>query len=314
MEWYNKTGKMAIGSRLRQLSELVTQQAAPVYALYGIDLQPKWFPVFYALADGKARTITAIAAEIGHSHPSVSTIVGEMAGKKLVTERRGAEDGRKNFISLSPKGLLMRDAIQVQYQDVSSAVEQAMQESQYNLWKAIEEWEFLLQEKSLLQRVREARRQREAAAVTIVDYTTAYATVFKQLNEAWITENFVMEPEDHHTLDHPDEHILDTGGHILIALHQGKAVGTCALIRRNEQSFEMAKMAVAPEAKGLGIGWLLGQACVARAKAAGATSIYLESNTKLVPAISLYKKLGFVKVNGAPSPYERCNIQMQRLL
>ena len=311
MDFYNKTGKMALGSRLRQLSELVTQQASQVYAMYGIELHPKWFPVFYVLADGAPKSISTIAAEIGHSHPSVSTIVREMGKKKLVTERKGATDGRKNFIRLTARGEALREAIQVQYQDVSSAVEQAMQESQYNLWKAMEEWEFLLKEKSLLQRVREARKQREAAGVRIVDYSPAYATVCKQLNEAWITENFVMEAEDHHALDHPDEHILDKGGHILIALYQGKAVGTCALIRQDDHRFEMAKMAVAPEAKGLGIGWLLGQAFIARARSAGATSIYLESNTKLVPAINLYKKLGFVKVNGAPSPYERCNIQME---
>lgn len=305
---------MAIGSRLRQLSEMVTQQAAEIYQLYGVELQPKWFPVFFVLSDGAPKTITAIAEEIGHSHPSVSTIVREMGKKKLVTERRDAADGRKNFISLSTRGQALRDAIQVQYQDVGTAVEEVMRESQYNLWKAIEEWEFLLKEKSLLQRVRVARKNREASAIRITDFVPADAAAFKKLNQDWITEHFVMEPEDHHSLDHPKEHILDPGGHIFVARYMDKTVGTCALIKRGGQSFELAKMAVATEAKGLGIGWLLGQACISRAKTAGAASVYLESNTKLVPAIQLYKKLGFVKVNGAPSPYERCNIQMERML
>ncbi|RYY25293.1 MAG: MarR family transcriptional regulator, partial [Chitinophagaceae bacterium] len=43
----------------------------------------------------------------------------------------------------------------------------------------------------------------------------------------------------------------------------------------------------------------------------GARKVYLESNTKLEPAINLYYKLGFKKIAGAPSPYERCNIQME---
>jgi GNAT superfamily N-acetyltransferase len=75
--------------------------------------------------------------------------------------------------------------------------------------------------------------------------------------------------------------------------------------------FELAKMAVAPGAKGKGIGLLLGQACIDKARALGAGRVYLESNTKLRPAISLYHKLGFRKIAGPPSPYERCNIQME---
>ncbi len=34
------------------------------------------------------------------------------------------------------------------------------------------------------------------------------------------------------------------------------------------------------------------------------------SNAKLKPAINLYKKLGFKRIVGERSPYERCNIQM----
>ena len=70
-------------------------------------------------------------------------------------------------------------------------------------------------------------------------------------------------------------------------------------------------MAVAPSARGKNIGWLLGQACIGEAKALGAEKIYLESNTVLKPAINLYTKLGFQKVTGHPSPYQRCNIQME---
>ncbi|MEO0433444.1 MAG: GNAT family N-acetyltransferase, partial [Cyanobacteria bacterium J06656_5] len=64
-------------------------------------------------------------------------------------------------------------------------------------------------------------------------------------------------------------------------------------------------------AQGKGIGWLLGQAAINRARELGAETIFLESNTVLKPAINLYQKLGFRKVVGQPSPYQRCNIQME---
>jgi GNAT superfamily N-acetyltransferase len=78
--------------------------------------------------------------------------------------------------------------------------------------------------------------------------------------------------------------------------------------------FELAKMAVSPQAKGKGIGWLLGKAIIKKAQSLNAQKIYLESNTVLKPAINLYHKLGFNKVIGHSTPYKRCNIQMELIL
>ncbi len=95
-----------------------------------------------------------------------------------------------------------------------------------------------------------------------------------------------------------------------MALLNGEAVGACAIIKMENDTFELAKMAVSPKAKGRGIGWLLGNAAISKAQAAGAKQLYLESNTVLQPAINLYYKLGFTQITGIVSPYERCNIQM----
>ena len=73
-------------------------------------------------------------------------------------------------------------------------------------------------------------------------------------------------------------------------------------------------MAVSPKAQGKSIGWLLGKAAIEKAKSLGVQKLYLESNTKLQPAINLYHKLGFQKVVGHATPYERCNIQMELVI
>src|SRR5450755_4349195 len=98
MNFFEQTGKKAIGSRLRMLSEQVTEDAAQIYKLYNIDLQPKWFPVFYVLSQGQEKAITSIAEEIGHSHPSVSKIISEMSAKGFVIEKKDKEDGRRNLV------------------------------------------------------------------------------------------------------------------------------------------------------------------------------------------------------------------------
>ena len=66
MDFFNQTGKLAIGSRLRMLTDKITVDAAAIYKMFGVDLKPKWFPVFFVLSRGEAKTITSIAKEIGH--------------------------------------------------------------------------------------------------------------------------------------------------------------------------------------------------------------------------------------------------------
>jgi GNAT superfamily N-acetyltransferase/predicted transcriptional regulator len=311
MDFHNKVGKMALGSRLRRLSELLTEQASEVYSLYGVDIQPKWFPVFYVLSASEEKSITQIAQEIGHSHPSVSTIVKEMIKSDVVTKGSNKADGRENYVKLTEKGLAINSRMQHQLTDVNAAVETALLETQSDIWRAIEEWEYLLSEKSLLKRVQDEKKLRESKAVEIVSYQPQYQSAFKQLNEEWITTWFKMEEADYKILDHPEEYVIAGGGYILFALIDGEPVGTCALVKRDETTFELSKMAVSPEAKGKGIGWLLGNAAIEKAKEAGFKRLYLESNTILKPAINLYYKLGFKRIAGKPSPYERSNIHME---
>lgn len=312
MEFYKGIGKVAIGSRLRLLTDTVTNDAAEIYSLYGVDMNPKWFPVFYVLSGGESKTITSIATEIGHSHPSVSKIVREMAVAGLVAEQKDAQDGRRNLVYLTEAGRQVDKKIQDQYTDVRSAIEEISGEADHDLWKAIEEWEFLLEQRSLLQRVKDKRKARESGRVTIVPYEDGYQSAFRALNEEWISTYFKIEAADYLPLDDPKGYIIDKGGAIFVALYEGQPVGVCALIKMKDPAFdyELAKMAVSPKVQGKHFGFLLGTAVLDKARELGGKKVYLESNTMLKPAINLYQKLGFRKITGRPSPYERCNIQM----
>lgn len=316
MDFFDKVGKMALGSRLRMLTEKITEDAAHIYSLYDIDLQPKWFPVFYVLSQGEGKTITAIAKEIGHSHPSVSKIISEMSKKGFVIEKKDKTDGRRNVVKLSKKGNEVTAKIQDQYTDVGNAIEQISKQASHDLWKAIEEWEFILAQKSLLARVVEQQKERESQKVTIVNYEPKYQQAFRDMNERWISAYFKMEAADYKALDDPEGYILKKGGHILVALYNGEPAGVCALVKMDdpEYDFELAKMAVSPLVQGKNIGFMLGTAIVEKAKTLGAAKLYLESNTLLKPAINLYHKLGFYKVAGRVTPYERCNIQMELIV
>lgn len=313
MDFFNKTGKKAIGSRLRMLTDKITVDATEIYKMFGIDLKPKWFPVFFILSQGEAKTITSIATEIGHSHPSVSNIVKEMRQKGLIKERADKTDKRKNMIALSSKGIQISEIMVDALKDVETAIEDISSEAHNDLWNAIGEWEDLLSEKSLLQRVKEAKKARENNDIKIIPYEQIHQAIFKSLNEQWITSHWQLEAHDLEVLDYPQQNIIDKGGYIFIATYRDRPVGVCALCKMYDMpyDFELSKLAVDSNVRGKGIGVLLCEAAIDKAKALGATKIFLESNTSLRPAISLYRKLGFKEIKEYNPIYARANIKME---
>lgn len=314
MDFYDRVGIVGLGSRLRRLSETITGDSTEVYKLQGIDFEPKWWPVFYVLYQDGPCSVKEIAEKIGHSHPSVSQLTRGMIKRGIVKAEKDEKDGRITLLSLSEQGLELIPGLEELYIDVRKAVDELLQESYHDFWKALEDIEYALAQKDLLTRVKQVKKERESAHVKLIDYAPQHRNYFKTLNEEWIKKYFMLEPTDTKVLENPEDYILNPGGHILMASYKDEIVGTCALIKMDDTSYELAKMAVSPTAQGKKIGWLLAQGVIEKARTIGAKRIYLESNTKLKPAINLYYKLGFKKVVGPPSPYSRANIQMELLL
>ncbi|MCR4031100.1 MULTISPECIES: GNAT family N-acetyltransferase [Flavobacterium] len=152
--------------------------------------------------------------------------------------------------------------------------------------------------------------------VEIATYNPKYKKSFKDLNIEWISNYFVVEPNDVKALDHAEEYIINKGGEIFAAVLNDEVLGVCALIKSDgkDYDYELAKMAVSPKAQGKGVGLLLAESAIKWAKEKGASRIYLESNTKLKPAIKLYEKLGFKEITGLSSAYDRVDIQMMLTL
>jgi GNAT superfamily N-acetyltransferase len=153
-------------------------------------------------------------------------------------------------------------------------------------------------------------------AVEIRPYGPEDRIAFRELNEVWIEKNFGLEEKDRTTLGDPETYILRPGGHIFMAYFEEKAIGCCALLAMRPGVFEVAKMTVAEEYRGYGVGRKLLAQTIASGWALGAESLYLETNTKLADAIHLYESLGFRHVppeRVVPSPYARANVYMELL-
>jgi ribosomal protein S18 acetylase RimI-like enzyme len=148
----------------------------------------------------------------------------------------------------------------------------------------------------------------------IVDFRDELSPAFKRLNVAWLQKYFVVESIDEEMLSDPKHFIIEKGGFVFFAEMDGEVVGTFALMKSGGGGFELGKMAVDERFQGQKIGNTMLQFAIEKAAAMGGRTLSLFSNTKLVPAIHLYKKFGFIEVPMGAPEYKRSNIKMEKQL
>ena len=149
-------------------------------------------------------------------------------------------------------------------------------------------------------------------SLRIVPFESALRSHFERLNREWLERLFAVEPIDAAVLADPERLILAGGGHILFALLGEEVVGTVALKQESPGVFELTKMAITERHQGGGMGrQLLDAAIGAFRSIPGATTLYLETNSVLKPAISLYERVGFEHRGRKPdSHYARSDVYM----
>ncbi len=135
------------------------------------------------------------------------------------------------------------------------------------------------------------------------------------LNREWLERYFRVEDHDAQAFDDPETQVLADGGIILMAEIAGEIVGTGSLMKMEEGIYEVVKMAVTENWQGKGIGEQLLLALIERARQKKARKLFIVSNTKLEPAIRLYRRHGFNdSAENHHSHYERGNITLEKQL
>lgn len=137
-----------------------------------------------------------------------------------------------------------------------------------------------------------------------------------------MTEFGVNRPNtvfDDPTTDHLYELFQKKGAMYNIAIMNGKIVGGAGIyptIGLPEDTCELVKMYLNPEARGQGLGKLLIDKCVEAAMDFGYKNIYLESMPELRKALSVYEKFGFEYLQGplGNSGHSGCDLWMKKKL
>ena len=146
--------------------------------------------------------------------------------------------------------------------------------------------------------------------VLIKKYEDTYHQQFKEISLDWLHKHDLYEKADDDLLDNPRAY-LDKGGFIFLAHFNNEILGTISLIPVNENTYEILKLGVVDEFKGLGIGRKLMQICIDLCIEKNVKTIILESSSKLENALKLYEKLGFKHIEVVDVHFESADVKME---
>lgn len=129
----------------------------------------------------------------------------------------------------------------------------------------------------------------------IVPYAPIYKDDFIQMNLAWISEMFSVEPEDERELYNIEE-ALEQGGEIFFAVEDDGAVMACCMIAPRNDIWEILKFTTKPAYRGSGAGRAVLNACIEYGRKLGLPRLFIVTNDQCTAAIHLYRRAGFVEI------------------
>jgi GNAT superfamily N-acetyltransferase len=131
----------------------------------------------------------------------------------------------------------------------------------------------------------EIRRGDLGSAVASELITALNAELSKQYPEPGAT-HFRLDPQE----------VSEANGAFLIAYSNEKAIGCGAIRKLENDTAEIKRMYVTPEARRMGIGRKLLQALEAEGRRLGSRRLLLETGERQIDAMGLYIQAGFVRI------------------
>ena len=294
MDYLRELGYLAIASRMKGLTDRLLRGGSEAYRYLDVDFEPRWFTLFYLLStEVSPMSIQEIADALKVSHPAVIQTAQMLLKKGFIRSFQDESDRRKRRLAITPKGRELAAKLTPIWNCFLAAGAELFDNAGVDMLEAIQKVEAELDKEEMGSRIIRKIKEFQAKAVEIIDFSLAHKDAFRKLNEEWLERYFAIEEDDARLLRRPEEEIIDRGGAVLFARLEGKIVGTAALLKMDNETYEIAKMAVTPVARGKQAGRRLAEALIARAREKGAKRIVLLTDNRLRAAVALYRKLGF---------------------
>jgi DNA-binding MarR family transcriptional regulator/GNAT superfamily N-acetyltransferase len=306
-------GLLALGSLLKKVSDRLLKDVDDIYQALGSSLSARLVPCLMLIKDNGQLSVSELADKLGQTHSAVSQMSRKLLAQELIFDAPDPKDERRRMLSLTPKGYESLDRLDKCLTHIQQQLRLVLDSEDERLIQMLTLLDRSLQQQPLSYRVLSVIQDGACDKVQIVAYRPQYAAAFKQLNVEWLEKYFYVEAIDEEILSHPDDYIIQPGGQIFMALIDEQPVGTAALIAVGDDSFELSKMSVTPNLQGKGIGRRLVNRAIRYFQESGRSRLYLESNSKLKPALKLYESVGFVHKPkpDSESHYQRADVYME---
>ena len=317
MDFVKELGYLAVASRMKRLTDRFMRGGSQAYKSLSIDFEPRWFTVFYLIYTQDAPlSISEIANSLKISHPAVIQTTHMLIKKELIQSFPDSQDRRIRRLAITGKGKELVNFLIPIWNDFETATSELFEKAGVDMVDVIRRIEAILDDEDIGNRIINRIKQRQYNEIEILDYTPEYKEYFQKLNYEWLAKYFKVEELDKKILLSPEENIIRLGGFVLFARMEEKVVGTTAVLKKDENTYEIAKMAVTEKAQGKQVGRKLTKEAIARAADKGAKKLILKTDNRLRAAVNLYRSFGFKVTHPQPTASgkyerERFGIQMK---
>lgn len=151
-DFFDELGVVALGSRLKRLSDKLSADAANVFKHFGEKQHPRWFTLFSLLGKHGAVGVVEASQRLGLTQPAISQFSKEMQEAGLVAITRDREDSRKRVLSLTELGKQQLEQMQYMCELVEKSANQLSLEGGNDFYSALVRFEKALNRQSLLSR------------------------------------------------------------------------------------------------------------------------------------------------------------------
>ncbi len=295
MNFYQKTGELIIGSRLKRLSEKFLMEIAKIYDSLDIDFEISWFPIFFLLNENKELTVTEIAREMEITHSAVSQLITAMQKRGLVELNNPDSDKRKKIVSLTKDGHRLLKKVKPVWDSIKRIYQKFLSEGQYSNYflSALSEIEDKIKSTEIKNLVLQDIEKTTTGIPVIIEYRSEFLEQYKVFLLEWVMEH-EEDSKEADLLSNPQNIVQDQKGSVFLAELNGKVIGAIVTKYQSENAAELLFLLVNEEWQNRKIGTLLLQETIRKLKENNFIKLFAAINKNKTKAVKVLRDSGFV--------------------